>query len=360
MTKSNPPAPDRAWLDVDLAALRRNARRFHELIAAPLLPMVKANAYGLGAVAVARALEAVNPWGYGVATADEGAELREAGISRRILVFTPLQPAGIDALLEHRLTPVIGDLIALDAWAQRTGESFHIEIDTGMSRAGFRWHDETLIAALSERLAAVAGFEGVFTHFHSADSDAVATQEQADRFEVVLSALQSRPKVVHMSASAGAQRGADYGSDLARPGIYLYGGRAGTLQPDPVARLCARVIALRRLRPGDTVSYGAEAEVESDTTIATLAIGYGDGVPRSLGSRGWVEINGAMGAIAGRVTMDMTMVAVDPSVVALGDTAIVFGGIVSLDEQATNAGTNSYELLTAISPRVVRRYQDQS
>ena len=162
------------------------------------------------------------------------------------------------------------------------------------------------------------------------------------------------------SASAGAQRGADYGSDLARPGIYLYGGRAGTLQPDPVARLCARVIALRRLRPGDTVSYGAEAEVESDTTIATLAIGYGDGVPRSLGSRGWVEINGAMGAIAGRVTMDMTMVAVDPSVVALGDTAIVFGGIVSLDEQATNAGTNSYELLTAISPRVVRRYQDQS
>ena len=360
MTKSNPPAPDRAWLDVDLAALRRNARRFQELIAAPLLPMVKANAYGLGAIAVARALEEVSPWGYGVATTGEGAELRDAGISRPVIVFTPLRPSAIDAVLRYRLTPVIGDLEALDAWLSGNGGAFHVEIDTGMSRAGFRWHDETLIAALNERLPTADGFEGIFTHFHSADTDAAATEEQADRFEDVVAALPSRPKVVHMSASAGAQRGAEYGTDLARPGIYLYGGRAGTLQPDPVARLCARVIALRRLRPGDTVSYGAEAQVETPATIATLAIGYADGVPRSLGSRGWVEINGTMGAIAGRVTMDMIMVAVDDTAVALEDTAIIFGGMVSLDEQAANAGTISYELLTSISPRVVRRYQDLS
>ena len=360
MTKSNPPAPDRAWLDVDLAALRRNARRFQELIAAPLLPMVKANGYGLGAVAVARALEEVNPWGYGVATTGEGAELRDADISRPVLVFTPLRPSAIDAVLRHRLTPVIGDLEALDAWLSGSGGAFHVEIDTGMSRAGFRWHDEALIAALSERLAAAEGFEGIFTHFHSADSDAAATEEQADRFEDVVAALPSRPKVVHMSASAGAQRGAEYGTDLARPGIYLYGGRAGTLQPDPVVRLCARVIALRRLRPGDTVSYGAEAEVESDTTIATLAIGYGDGVPRSLGSRGLIEINDMVVSIVGRVTMDMIMVDVEDTPVAPGDVATIFGGLVSLDDQAGLAGTISYELLTAISPRVVRRYQDLS
>lgn len=359
MTKSNPPALDRAWLDVDLAALLRNARRFQQLIGTPLLPMVKANAYGLGAVAVARALEEVSPWGYGVATTDEGAELRGAGISRPILVFTPLRPSAVDAVLGHRLTPVIGDLEALDAWLGGIGGAFHVEIDTGMSRAGFRWHDEAAISALVGRLATAAGFQGIFTHFHSADTDAVATREQADRFGQVVDALEFRPGMVHMSASAAAQRGPDSGTDLARPGIYLYGGRAGSLQPEPVARLCARVVALRRLRPGDTVSYGAEAQVETPATIATLGIGYGDGVPRSLGSRGWVEINGTLGAIAGRVTMDMTMVAADDSKIALGDTATIFGGLVSLDEQAANAGTNSYELLTAISPRVVRRYQDQ-
>jgi alanine racemase len=358
--KSNPPAPDRAWLDVDLAALRRNARRFQELIAAPLLPMVKANAYGLGAVAVARALESVNPWGYGVATAAEGAALRDAGISRPILVFTPLLPSDIEPILRHRLTPVIGDLESLDAWLSGVGGAFHVEIDTGMSRAGFRWHDEATIAALSDRLAAATGFEGMFTHFHSADSDEAATREQAGRFEGVLGALHSRPGMVHLSASAGAERGRKYGADLARPGIYLYGARAGTLQPEPVARLCARVVALRRLRPGDTVSYGALARVETDTTIATIAIGYGDGVPRALGSRGLIEINGAVAPLVGRVTMDMIMVDVEDTPVALGEVATIFGGLVSLDEQARLAGTISYELLTAISPRVVRRYQDDT
>jgi alanine racemase len=358
VTKSNPPVPDRAWLDVDLAALRRNARRFQELIAAPLLPMVKANAYGLGATAVAHGLEAVNPWGYGVATAEEGRALRDAGISRPILVFTPLQPAAIDDTLKHRLTPVIGDLEALDAWLAGTGGAFHIEIDTGMSRAGFRWHDTDAISVMYERLATAEGFEGIFTHFHSADSDAEATRVQSERFEEVLGALAARPKVVHMSGSAAALHGAEFGADLARPGIYLYGGRAGTLEPEPVARFCARVVALRRLRPGDTVSYGAEAEVESDTTIATLSVGYGDGVPRSLGSRGMIEINGVVVPLVGRVTMDMIMVDVEDTPVGLGDVATIFGGLVSLDEQAELAGTISYELLTAISPRVVRRYQD--
>ena len=322
--------------------------------------MVKANAYGLGADTVARALEPVDPWGYGVATAGEGGALRDAAISRPILVFTPLRPSAIDEILRHRLTPVIGDLEALEAWLQGPGGAFHVEIDTGMSRAGFRWHDADAISALCERLRTAAGFEGIFTHFHSADFDDAATREQADRFEAVLVGLGSRPKLVHLSASAGASRGPEFGADLARPGIYLYGGRAGTLEPEPVARLCARVVSLRRLRPGDTVSYGAEAEVESDTTIATLSIGYGDGIPRSLGSRGMIEINGMVVPLVGRVTMDMIMVDVEDTPVSLGDVATIFGGLVSLDEQAELAGTISYELLTAISPRVVRRYQDET
>ena len=361
MTKSNPTPPDRAWLDVDLSALVRNARRFQELIDAPLLPMVKAEAYGLGALPVTRALEAVEPWGYGVATIPEGMALRSGGIHRPVLVFTAMLPEGIAATRAARLTPVIGDLAALEAWLAVDAGDFHIEIDTGMSRHGFRWHDSDTMPALMDRLRACEGFQGIFTHFHSADSDVVATREQAERFQAVVAALPRRPPLVHLSSSAGAQGGGSYGADLARPGIFLYGGHAGTLIPEPVAALRTRVIATRRLRPGDTVSYGAEAVVESATTIATLAIGYADGIPRALAGTGLIELQGQLMHLTGRVTMDMIMVAIGEAwenQVKVGDTATIFGGRVSLDEQAARAGTISYDLLTSISPRVDRRYRN--
>ena len=358
MTKSNPDLPDRAWLDVDLGAIVRNARRFQELVGAPLLPMLKADGYGLGAVPVARALEPVEPWGYGVATHDEGAQLRSAGITRPLLVFSPLGIDQVEQFRADRLRPVIGDLSALDAWLAADAGPFHVEIDTGMSRAGFRWHDEPMIYALSERLRGADGWEGLFTHFHSADSDEGATRDQGVRFDQVISGLHSRPPLIHVASSAAALYGLEFGADLARPGIYLYGARAGSLEPEPVVKLCARVVALRRLRPGDTVSYGAEAEVEAHTTIATIGIGYGDGVPRSLGGRGFVEINDVIVPIVGRVTMDMVMVDVEDTPVGIGDTAILFGGLVSLDDQAGLAGTISYELLTMLTPRVSRRYRN--
>jgi alanine racemase len=358
VTKLIPEARDRAWLDVDLAALVRNARRFRELIGAPLLPMVKADAYGLGAVAVVRALEATDPWGYGVATPEEGAELRAAGIHRPIVAFSPLQASDVAVYTRHELRPVIGDFAALGAWRAQGGGPFHVEIDTGMSRSGFRWHDAESIVALAGRLQGAPDWEGVFTHFHSADVDAAAGREQAERFEEVLAVLPTRPPLVHLASSAAAQLGQEFSADLARPGIFLYGGRAGVLDPEPVARLCARVIALRNLRPGDTVSYGAEAEVEAITTIATVGIGYGDGVPRALGSRGLVELHGRLVPIVGRVTMDMIMVDVEDTPVSLGDVATLFGGLMTLDDQAARGGTISYELLTILTPRVVRRYHN--
>jgi len=349
-------APDRAWLEVDLAAIVRNARRFKALIGAPLLPMVKANAYGMGAVPVVRALEQAEPWGYGVATVEEGRELREAGIGRPIIVFTPLTKQDADVCRAAALRPVIGDLDALEAWIAAGDAPFHVEIDTGMSRSGFRWHDRDGIAALGEQVSKTAQWEGVFTHFHSADVEPTSMREQAMRFHGVLSSLGARPRLVHLANSAAAQLGDEHGGDLARPGIYLYGGRAGTLEPEPVAKLRARIVAVRRLRSGDTVSYGAEAKVPAPTTIATLSIGYGDGVPRALGNRGLVELHGAIVPIVGRVTMDMVMVDVKDNAVAVGDVATLFGGRIALDEQARLAGTVSYELLTSLTPRVARRY----
>ena len=361
MTSTVQDAAARAWVDVDLAALVANAGTVAARSGRPLLPMVKANAYGLGAVRVARALEALDPWGYGVATPAEAAELRAANLSRPVVVFTPLQADWIPALVRDSVRPAIGDLEALRAWLRTAGERpFHLEVDTGMGRAGFRWSDAESIAAAAALLHDAAGWEGVFTHFHSAESDERSLDEQWLRFTEVLGGLGRRPPLVHAANSAAALRGSRYAADLVRPGIYLYGGFAGDTVPPakPVARLRARVVATRRVAAGETVSYGAAWRAPRDTTVATLGAGYADGIVRSLARSGVVKLGDRIVPIAGRVTMDMTLVDAGNQPVEVGDTAAIFGDGVSLDDQARNAGTIAYELLTAIGARVERRYGD--
>jgi alanine racemase len=319
--------------------------------------MVKANGYGVGAVEVAGALESLEPWGYGVATLAEGAELRSAGISRPIVVFSPLVVGAVETQLLHDLRPAIGDLAALEAWTGATDRPFHLEIDTGMARAGFQWHDTAVVATALGQVAEAPGWEGIFTHFHSADTDPAATSKQWERFRRVLGELPRRPPLVHAANSAAALEGERYAGDMVRPGIYLYGGAVGRHEPDVVVRLRAPVVALRTLRAGDTVSYGATWTAPATTEIATLGIGYADGVHRVLGGRTDVELGGARRPVVGRVTMDLTMVAVPRGSVAPGDVATIYGGLVSLREQADRAGTISYELLTAIGRRVPPYYR---
>jgi alanine racemase len=369
------PETARAWVDVDLRALVANARTLVGLTGTRLLPMVKANGYGLGAVAVARALEPLDPWGYGVASVEEGAALRAAGIVRPVLVVSPLLPDVIDAHLAHDLRPSIGDLAALAAWCGRGARPFHVEIDTGMSRAGFRWDDASALVAAASLLQAAEGWEGLFTHFHSADTDPDSAAVQWDRFQGVLATLPRRPAVVHAANSSAALRGHRFAGDLIRPGIFLYGGAAlsGSAAsstaptPKPVAALRARVVAVRTVSAGETVSYGATWRAPRATTVATLAVGYADGLLRAAreGATGSlasalaprvVELGGALVPVAGRVTMDMTMVDVGEARPEPGDVATIYGGRVSLDQQAAAAGTIAYELLTALSPRVPRRY----
>lgn len=345
--------PDRVWADVDLGALRANARTVATISGARLLPMVKANGYGVGAVPVVRALEPLDPWGFGVATVDEGAELRAAGISRPIVVFSPLTPALIPAYLAHALRPAIGDVASLRAWLAQGARPFHLDIDTGMSRTGFRWSGD---ASWRDLLAAAPGFEGCFTHFASADSDPASVHHQWRRFQQVLEALPVRPPLVHAANSAAALQGKHYAADLVRPGIFLYGGGAAGPDPEVVVRLRARVVAQRIVRAGESVSYGGTWTAQRDTRVATLAIGYADGLHRALSNTGAVELHGRIAPVVGRVTMDCVMVAPDVAV-ELGDVATVFGGLVSLDDQARRAGTISYELLTSLGPRVPRCYR---
>jgi alanine racemase len=360
---TSPSETTRAWVDVDLAALVANARTIAAVSGSPLLPMVKANGYGLGAVEVVRALESVDPWGFGVASVDEGVALRAAGITRPILIASPLLPQWIEPCLEFDLRPSIGDPAALEAWAARSNRPFHLEIDTGMSRAGVRWNDLSALSRLRSALASAEGWEGIFTHFLSAESDEEVTARQWDRFQQVLQSLPRRPRLVHAANSAAALRGQCYAADLIRPGIFLYGGTAGgARQPRPVAALRARVVAIRSISAGDTVGYEAAWQADRGSVIATLGVGYADGLPRSarngaLTSRlREIELNGRLAPVVGHVTMDMCMAAVDHSI-AIGDVATIYGGLVSVDRQAEVAGTVSYELLTRLGPRVARRYR---
>lgn len=368
MTASIQPSDARAWLEVDLDRLVANAHTVAATAGVPLLPMIKANGYGLGAVAVAKALEASDPWGYGVATWPEAEELRKAGITRPIVVFTPWGTGTGDlGLGTEGVRPVIGDVDSLAAWLSnppvRSPQSpvppFHLEIDTGMSRAGIRWNDHTSLQRAAELVAKADGWEGVFTHFHSSESDLAATEEQWDRFVDALCWFPRRPRFVHAANSAGALRGKVFAGDLVRPGIYLYGGGVGewSVAPGSVAALKARVVGMRKLEAGESVSYNATWQAEGPVEIATLGCGYADGILRSGSNRLRVEIGGAVVPVVGRVTMDMTMVAVPAGTVQLGEIATIFGGKVSLAEHAAALGTNVYEALTAIGPRVPRIYR---
>src|SRR5438046_2364031 len=246
----------RAWVEVDLAAVVENARTVARVAGTRLLPVVKATGYGVGAVAVSQALEALDPWGYGVATIEEGAELRAAGITRPVLVFTPARNDLFDGYREQRLTPALGDGRTVADWIARgaRGGAFHLGIDTGMGRSG------------------------------------------------------------------------------------------------------------RRVRAGDSVSYNASWTAARDTTIATLGIGYADGLRRSLGASGRAQVllRGRPCPIIGLVTMDLTMLDVGDGPATVGDVATLVGsadgggGAITLEQFAAWSGGLQREFLTGLGPRLPR------
>ena len=351
----------RAWVEIDLGALLRNGARVAEHTGSRLLPMVKADAYGLGAVRVACALQELDPWGFGVATIAEGDELRHAGVDCPIVVFTPVLAEDFDAARRARLTPALGDADSIGAW-RKTGLPWHLAIDTGMSRAGVAWRD---VATLHEAIAA-APPEGVFTHFYSAENDDGSRAEQEERFLRIVDALPVRPSMVHAENSPAAlHRGAAYRREwtIARPGVFLYGvgfGAGAELTPDPVVTVRARVVDLRTIEPGDSVSYGATFRAERRSRIATLAIGYADGYRRAFSNIGTVLIRGRRARVAGNVTMDMTMVDVTDIPCQIGDIATLVGRdgdeLLTVNDIAAAGAISPYELLTGLRGRLPRRY----
>jgi alanine racemase len=369
-------AMTRAWLEVDLGALRANYEAVSRAVGSnrAIIAMVKADGYGVGAANVLRALEPLDPWGYGVATAAEGVALRRLGVERRILVFTPLAGDAIDRAAEARLTLCVSDIPTLQRWAdvaRRAGPlEFHVEIDTGMGRAGFDWRDT---AAWGRGVAALASdavrWTGVFTHFQGADApDATPGETQWARFGDALAQL-PRPAgtlFVHACNSAAALRWPEYGADAVRPGIFLYGGEPapGLAEPRlpaprPVVALRTRIALVREVPPGTTVGYGATHVAQGWERWATLGIGYGDGVSRRLANRGSALVHGRRARFLGRISMDMVVVDItDVPEARTGDIATLIGqdggAEITLEEVAAQAETINYELLTGFTPRLPR------
>ena len=349
----------RARVDIDLGALQRNGAAVARRAGVPLLPMIKADAYGLGVAGALRALELLQPWGYGVASVREGEELRTLGVTRPIVVFTPLLEEELGRARSARLTPTLGFPAEIEAWRRAGGGAWHLSIDTGMSRAGIPWRDVRAIRHLVE----LDPPEGAFTHFHSAELDNGTLERQERLFREALASLPSRPKLLHTDNSAAIARKGRTEWDLVRPGIFLYGvgsGRTAGIQPEPVVHLRAPIIEIRQLEVGDTVSYGATFRAERPARIATLAVGYADGYPRSLSERGSVLVGGTLAPVAGTVTMDMTMIDVTTVRCEVGDIATLIGRagdtLLTVERVADTAGMSPYELLTGLRSRVDRTY----
>jgi alanine racemase len=367
-----------ALATIDLSALRANAQEARRLAAGrEVIAVVKADAYGHGAVAAARAVLEAGCGRLAVFTLEEAVQLREAGLRAPILVLGGVVSRDeAERAVALRLTVTLhhGESLALAAAAARGGQErlrVHVEVDTGMRRMGVPPEEAGAFLAEVERRDALE-LEGVFTHFACADDpDLTDCLNQIERFREVLAQarhLGVRPALVHAENSASLMAGAKLREALpeanaVRPGLMLYGARpaphlAGELRP--VMTLRAHVTCLRRLTAGDSVGYGATFRAASPgTRVATLPLGYADGIPWSAGNRGCVWLAGARRRIVGRVSMDSIVVDVGDAPVAVGDEAVIFGnaaeGGISVEEAAENAGTISYDLLVRVGNRVPRK-----
>lgn len=389
---SDPPEPpgrerSRAWVEIDASALRQNMAVVRARVGpdALLIAMVKADGYGLGAVRVAAEIEHLVDL-LGVATVDEAVSLRRAGRDTRIVVFGPLPPGDESLAARYGLEPTVSDLDGLDrveAAARAAGVAVpvHLEVDTGMGRAGFRhgavdgWSSPLRDRLGSDHLR----WGSVFTHPHSADeAGAPGLLEQIDRFRRVIRILSPPPDVPRHIANSAAvfrsepgEREGGHGPAIAgaRAGIFMYGGGIGPdlRTPEPVVAVRARVVRVAEVGEGDTVGYGATHVASGPRRWATLSIGYGDGVPRLLSNRGHVILGGRMLPIIGRISMDLTVVdaTILPRVV-VGDVATVLGRDpdsgreIPLDHVARQARTISWEVLTGLSRRLPRAWTNST
>jgi alanine racemase len=359
------------WAEVDLDALALNIRLLKARAnGAALMAVVKANAYGHGAVAVARAVLSAGADRLGVICVDEGEQLRRAGITAPILVMGHTPATDAARLVDLGLTGTVASRETAEALAGAAAQrgvrrAIHLKVDTGLNRYGLT-PSEALALGGWLRDAPSLEAEGVFSHFASADeADKGYTLDQYARFRQVSEGLAWVP-LRHVSNTATLLDMPDLSLEMVRPGLGIYGlYPSGDVRRDlglvPVLSLKSRVVRLTPLASGDSVSYGRTWRAVRPSLVGLVMCGYADGLPRSLSNRGSVLVRGQRAPIVGRICMDMCMVDVtDVADVAAGDEVVLIGRQgeekITADEVAGLAGTISYEVLCAISARVPRLY----
>ncbi|MEW6444407.1 MAG: alanine racemase [bacterium] len=360
---------------VDLDAIAFNFQAIRGLLSAgtQIYAIVKADAYGHGAVPVSRELEALGVQGFGVATVEEGLELRRAGIRTPVLVLGVCS-SGIEEALEADLTPVVyspGSAARVSEAARRIGKrvSVHLKLDTGMGRLGIA-RDQWLIVMAELRQNPWIRLEGVLSHLAAAESDPGFTELQFSRFdEGVLEATRlwgEAPQKVHLANSAGILGYPERTWSGVRPGIMLYGVRpdpklGAGVEVRPAMTFRTSVLAVRAVPAGTPLSYGGTFRTRRDSRIAVLPVGYADGYRRDFSNRARVLVRGSLVPVVGTVTMDLTLADVtDLAAAAEGDEVVLFGrgagGHLPVEDLARSVGTIPYELLCAVSRRVPRIY----
>ena len=364
-------------VEIDLEALEHNFRVLEALLSgsgARMLAVVKSDAYGHGIVEVSKALEALGAWGFGISEIEEGHILRDAGISSPILLMSGLCPGTEDEVIKLDLITGIPDkalLNALERAAAKAGRRarVHLKVDTGMGRLGLSGSEFQEV--LNERSAwPHLEFQGIFSHFSAADTpEDPLNQEQIDRFTRMLRMAEHGgwiPDAVHMANSAGLIHFPQARFNLARPGIALYGAYPGDASRHkvnlrPVMSFKSKVISLKDVPEGFTVSYGHTFVTARASRIGVVPVGYDDGYPRRLSNRGRVLVRGRSCPVVGRICMKALMVdltGVDGA--STGDDVVLLGSqhgaTITVEEVAQWADTISYELLCLLGTRNQRRY----
>jgi alanine racemase len=361
---------------VDLGAIEHNVRSIRELVRpAQVCAVVKADGYGHGAIAVGQAALAAGATWLGVALVEEGAVLRKAGIEAPILLLSEPPPADVERAVRFDLRLTVYraagiEAVAEAARARGTRTAVHLKVNTGMNRVGA---DPSEVPALAKQIVGSPDldFEALWTHCAVADEpNHPFTDEQLDRFDEVYAELERgglAPPMRHAANTAAAIEHPRSRYDLVRAGIGVYGispapALDGRVDLRPALTLRAEVSMVKRVAAGERISYGLRHRFDHDTVVATVPIGYADGVPRRLSAVGGeVLIGGRRRPIVGTVTMDQLMVACDDDEVAVGDEVVLIGRqgdeVVTAAEWAEPLDTIAYEIVCGIGPRVPRRYR---
>lgn len=369
----------RAYAAIDLDAILHNMEEMRRITDenTRIMAIIKTDGYGHGAVPIGKELEKLSYiWGYGVATVEEGAILRHAGLKKPILVLGATFPEQYEIMADLNIRPTIYTLHMAkqmsEAMAAVNKElKVHIKIDTGLSRLGFQVTEKSAeeIAQISRMSHMLV--EGMFTHYVKSDAaDKTMTWQQMEAFAKMKALLQRQGveiETIHSSNSAGIIDVPQANMDVVRAGISLYGlwpseeVQKDRIELKPVLSLKSRIVFLKELESGRTVSYGATYQIEQPSKIATIPIGYGDGYPRSLSNKGYVLIRGQKAPICGRICMDQFMVDVTHIAgVQEGDEVVLVGESgnekISVEELSDLSGRFNYEFVCDLSKRIPRVY----